>query len=114
LINPVIYSRISPKSIRQFIVAPIVLAFFLGQGFGVPTVKDLIDATPGEDVLISLDEWFATHSIRPGELGRSDGVFASPRSALFIGSNQGTKGLGRHMEVTADFVRVGGFPGVAF
>ena len=35
-------------------------------------------------------------------MGRSDNVFSSPRSALFIGSNKDPKGIGRHMHVTVD------------
>ena len=84
------------------IIGAIVLAFLAGQVFGAPTAKYLIDATPGEDVLINLDEWFLTHPIKEGELSRSDNVFSSPRSALFIGSLKDPKGIGRHMHVTVD------------
>jgi mannose-6-phosphate isomerase-like protein (cupin superfamily) len=84
------------------IIGAIVLAFLMGQVFAAPTAKYLIDATPGEDVLINLDEWFATHPIKEGALGRSDNVFSSPRSALFIGSTKYHKGIGRHMHVTTD------------
>jgi mannose-6-phosphate isomerase-like protein (cupin superfamily) len=76
--------------------------FLAGQVLGAPTAKYLIDSTPGEDVLISLDQWFSTHPIKEGQLSRSDNVFSSPRSALFIGSNKDTKGIGRHMHVTVD------------
>jgi mannose-6-phosphate isomerase-like protein (cupin superfamily) len=55
-------------------------------------------------VLINLAQWFSTHPIKQGELGRSDNVFASPRSSLFIGSNKDTKGIGRHIHVTVDEV----------
>ncbi|MCX5917155.1 MAG: cupin domain-containing protein [Deltaproteobacteria bacterium] len=84
------------------IIGAIVLAFLAGQVFGAPTAKYLIDSTPGEDVLINLDEWSSTHPIKQGELGRSDNVFSSPRSALFIGTNKDPKGIGRHMHVTVD------------
>ena len=84
------------------IIGSIVLAFVAGQVLGAPTAKYLIDSTPGEDVLINLDEWFSAHPIKPGELGRSDIVFSSPRTALFVGSNKDTKGIGRHMHVTVD------------
>jgi mannose-6-phosphate isomerase-like protein (cupin superfamily) len=84
------------------IIGSIVLAFFMGQVFAAPTAKYLIDATPGEDVLINLDQWFSTHPIKEGDMGRSDMVFSSPRSAMFIGSNKDPKGIGRHMHVTVD------------
>ncbi len=84
------------------VIGLIALGFLVGQVFAAPTAKYLIDATPGEDVLISLDEWFSTHPIKQGEMGRSDNVFSSPRSALFIGSNKDPKGIGRHMHVTVD------------
>jgi mannose-6-phosphate isomerase-like protein (cupin superfamily) len=84
------------------IVGSILLAFLMGQVLAAPTVKYLIDSTPGEDVLINLDEWFSTHPIKQGEVGRSDNVFSSPRSALFVGSNKDPKGIGRHIHVTVD------------
>jgi len=85
-----------------FVIGAIFLAFLVGQVVAAPTAKYLIDATPGEDVLINLDEWFATHPIKEGEMGRSDNVFSSPRSAIFVGSNKDPKGIGRHMHVTVD------------
>jgi len=84
------------------IIGAIALAFLAGQVLGAPTAKYLIDSTPGEDVLINLDEWFSTHPVKEGQLGRSDNVFSSPRSALFIGTNKDPKGIGRHMHVTVD------------
>ncbi len=84
------------------IIAAIVSAFLAGQVLGAPTIKYLIDSTPGEDVLINLDEWFSTHPIKEGASGRSDNVFSSPRSALFVGSSKDPKGIGRHMHVTVD------------
>jgi mannose-6-phosphate isomerase-like protein (cupin superfamily) len=84
------------------IIGAIVLAFLAGQVLAAPTVKYLIDSTPGEDVLINLDEWFSTHPVKEGQLGRSDNVFSSPRSALFIGTSKDPKGIGRHMHVTVD------------
>jgi mannose-6-phosphate isomerase-like protein (cupin superfamily) len=84
------------------IIGAIALAFLAGQVLGAPTAKYLIDSTPGEDVLINLDEWFSTHPVKQGELSRSDNVFSSPRSALFIGTSKDPKGIGRHMHVTVD------------
>ena len=84
------------------IIGAIVLAFLAGQVLAAPTAKYLIDSTPGEDVLINLDEWFSTHPVKEGQLGRSDNVFSSPRSALFIGTSKDPKGIGRHMHVTVD------------
>jgi mannose-6-phosphate isomerase-like protein (cupin superfamily) len=84
------------------VIGAIALAFLAGQVLGAPTAKYLIDSTPGEDVLINLDEWFLTHPIKQGELSRSDLVFSSPRAALIVGSNKDTKGIGRHMHVTVD------------
>lgn len=86
------------------IIGSIVLAFVAGQVLGAPMAKYLIDSTPGEDVLINLDEWFSNHPIEQGKLGRSDNVFSSPRSAVFIGSNKNTKGIGRHIHITVDEV----------
>jgi mannose-6-phosphate isomerase-like protein (cupin superfamily) len=83
-------------------IGSILLAFLMGQVLAAPTVKYLIDATPGEDVLIHLDEWFAKNPIEEGEVGRSDNVFSSPRSAVFIGSSKDPKGIGRHIHVTVD------------
>ena len=84
------------------IIGAIVGAFLMGQVLAAPTAKYLIDATPGEDVLIHLDEWFAKNPIKEGEVGRSDNVFSSPRSAVFIGSSKDPKGIGRHIHVTVD------------
>jgi mannose-6-phosphate isomerase-like protein (cupin superfamily) len=84
------------------IIASIFFAFLMGQVLAAPTVKYLIDSTPGEDVLINLDEWFSTHPIKEGEVGRSDNAFSSPRSAVFIGSSKDPKGIGRHIHVTVD------------
>ena len=84
------------------IIGSIFFAFLTGQVFAAPTVKYLIDSTPGEDVLINLDEWFSTHPIKEGEVGRSDNAFSSPRSAVFIGSSKDPKGIGRHIHVTVD------------
>ena len=84
------------------IIGAIALAFLAGQVLGAPTAKYLIDSTPGEDVLINLDQWFSTHPIKEGELGRSDNVFSSPRSAVFVGSNKDPKGIGRHIHLTVD------------
>jgi len=84
------------------IIGAIALAFLAGQVLGAPTAKYLIDSTPGEDVLINLDEWFSTHPVKQGELSRSDNVFSSPRAVLNIGTNKDTKGIGRHMHVTVD------------
>jgi len=72
----------------------------MGQVLAAPTATYLIDATPGEDVLINLDEWYAKNPIKEGAVSRSDHVFSSPRSALFIASNRNTKGIGRHLHVT--------------
>ena len=84
------------------IIGSIFFAFFMGQVLAAPTAKYLIDSTPGEDVLLNLEEWFSTHSVKEGELSRSDNVFSSPRSALFIGTLKDPKGIGRHIHVTAD------------
>ena len=84
------------------IIGAILSAFLLGQVLAAPTAKYLLDATPAEDVLIHLDEWFANNPIKEGELSRSDNVFSSPRSAAFIGSTKDSKGIGRHMHVTVD------------
>jgi mannose-6-phosphate isomerase-like protein (cupin superfamily) len=85
-----------------YVIGAIFLAFLVGQVFAAPTGKYLIDSTPGEDVLINLDQWFSTHAIKQGELGRSDTVFQSPRATMNIGSNKDTKGIGRHIHLTVD------------
>ncbi len=84
------------------IIGSILAAFVIGQVLAAPTAKYLIDATPGEGVLINLDEWFVNHPMKEGEVGRSDNVFSSPRSAVFIGSSKDPKGIGRHIHVTVD------------
>jgi mannose-6-phosphate isomerase-like protein (cupin superfamily) len=86
----------------SLIIGSILAAFLIGQVLAAPTAKYLIDATPGESVLINLDQWFAEHPVKQGEVGRSDIVFSSPRSALFVGSNKDPQGLGRHIHVTVD------------
>jgi mannose-6-phosphate isomerase-like protein (cupin superfamily) len=53
-------------------------------------------------VLVNLEEWFSTHPVKEGELARSDNVFSSPRSSVFIGTSKDPKGIGRHMHVTVD------------
>jgi mannose-6-phosphate isomerase-like protein (cupin superfamily) len=84
------------------IVGAILGAFFIGTVVAAPIAKHLIDATPAESVLINLDEWYASHPIKDGELGRSDVVFSSPRSALSINCSKDTKGLGRHIHTNVD------------
>ncbi len=87
------------------IIGSILAAFVIGQVLAAPTAKYLIDATPGEDVLIHLGEWFAKNPIKEGELNRSDNVFLSPRSAVNIASTKDPKGiggLGTHMHVSVD------------
>ncbi len=85
------------------IIGAIVLAFLGGQVFGAPTAKYLIDSIPGEDVLINLDEWFSTHPVKEGELGRADNVFSSPRATVNIGTNRDSiPKLGRHIHLTID------------
>ena len=87
---------------KILIIGAIVLAFFAGQVLAAPTIKYLIDSTPVEDVFIKLDEWYATHPVKEGQLSRSDNVFSSPRSAIFIASSKDSKGIGRHIHVTVD------------
>jgi mannose-6-phosphate isomerase-like protein (cupin superfamily) len=85
-----------------FLIGSIVLAFLVGQVLAAPTAKYLIDSTPGEDVLIHLDEWFAAHPIKEGQLNRVDNVFSSPRAELLILTTKSPKGLGRHIHITVD------------
>ena len=84
------------------VIGSIVLAFLIGQVLAAPTAKYLIDATPGEDVLIHLDEWYTNNPIKEGAVSRSDNVFSSPRSAVFVGTLKDPKGIGRHIHVTVD------------
>jgi mannose-6-phosphate isomerase-like protein (cupin superfamily) len=84
------------------IVGSIFLAFLMGQVLAAPTAKYLIDSTPGEAVLINLEEWFSTHPVKEGQLSRFDNVFSSPRAALFCGTLKDPKGIGRHIHLTAD------------
>ncbi|HYB21233.1 MAG TPA: cupin domain-containing protein [Thermodesulfobacteriota bacterium] len=83
------------------VIGCIALGFLVGQVFAAPTAKYLIDSTPGEDVLINLDEWFPAHPVKDGE-SRSDMIFQSARTTVFIGSNKDPKGIGRHLHVTVD------------
>jgi mannose-6-phosphate isomerase-like protein (cupin superfamily) len=84
------------------IIGAIAMAFLAGQVLGAPTAKYLIDSTPGEDLLIHLDEWFATHPIKEGQMNQIDAVFSSPRAEMLILTTKSPKGLGRHIHVTAD------------
>jgi quercetin dioxygenase-like cupin family protein len=84
------------------IVGAILGAFFMWTVVAAPIAKHLIDATPAESVLINLDEWYASHPIKDGELGRSDTVYSSPRSNLSINSSKDAKGLGRHIHTNVD------------
>jgi hypothetical protein len=64
-------------------IAAILGAFLLGQVLAAPTAKYLIDATPGESLLIHLDEWFANNPIKEGQASRSDNVFIPPRCRIY-------------------------------
>lgn len=86
------------------IIGAIVLAFLAGQVLGAPTAKYLIDSTPGEGMLIHLDEWFPAHPIKEGQLTQRDSPFSSPRAELLIFTTKDTKGLGRHIHITVDEV----------
>ena len=77
-------------------------SIYAGASIRRSTAKHLIDATPGEGVLIHLDEWFAKNSIQEGKLVRQDDVFSSPHSAVVIFSNKDSKGITRHIHVTLD------------
>ena len=74
----------------------------MGQVLAAPTAKYLIDSTPGEGVLIHLDEWFSAHPVKDGRSGQSDKVFSSPRTEVAVSTSKDPKGLGRHIHVTVD------------
>ena len=60
-----------------------------------------IDSTPPESIVISLDEFYAQHALKPGDPTRADKVFSSPRCAINLVSNKGPL-LGRHIHASCD------------
>jgi mannose-6-phosphate isomerase-like protein (cupin superfamily) len=71
---------------------------FEGNIVGAPT---LVDTQYKQGLLINLDEFYASHPLKPGDPTRGDTVFKSPRGEIVLVTNHGPL-IGRHYHATAE------------
>ena len=83
-----------------FIVGFLFLFLFSGQVLAEPIAKHLIDAEPGEALLIDVEKFFQTHPIEKGP-ARVETVFKSPRAQVMFIRLKGAP-LGRHIHTQID------------
>ncbi len=85
---------------KIFIVGFLFLFLFSGQVLAEPIAKHLIDAEPGEALLLDVEKWFQAHPIEKG-LIRFGTVFKSPRVQVAFIRLKGAP-LGRHIHTQVD------------
>jgi quercetin dioxygenase-like cupin family protein len=85
---------------KIFIVGFLFLFLFSGQVLAEPIAKHLIDAEPGEALLLDVEKWFQAHPIEKG-LIRYGTVFKSPRVQVAFILIKGAP-LGRHIHTQVD------------
>ena len=83
-----------------FIVGFLFLFLFSGQVLAEPIAKHLIDAEPGEALLIDVEKFFQAHPIEKGP-ARVETVFKSPRAQVMFIRLKGAP-LGRHIHTQID------------
>ena len=83
-----------------FIVGFLFLFVFSGQVLAEPIAKHLIDATPGEALLLDVEKWFEAHPIEKGSV-RFGTVFKSPRAQVVFIRLKGAP-TGRHIHTHVD------------
>ena len=59
------------------------------------------DSTPPESIVVNLDDFYALHTLQPGQPTRADKVYSSPRCVVNIVSNKGPL-IGRHIHTNVD------------
>ncbi len=85
-----------------FIIGFLFVFLFSGQVLAEPIAKHLIDAEPGEALLIDVEKFFQDHPIEKGP-ARVEGVFKSPRAQVaFIRVKGGP--IPRHLHTQVDEV----------
>jgi len=86
---------------RSILIIGFLFVFlFSGQVLAEPIAKHLIDAEPGEALLIDVEKWFQAHPIEKG-LARFGLVFKSPRAQVIFIRVKGAP-LGRHIHTQVD------------
>jgi quercetin dioxygenase-like cupin family protein len=83
-----------------YIVGFLFIFLFSGEVLAEPIAKHLIDAEPGEALLLDVEEWFQAHPIEKGSV-RLGPVFKSPRAQVFFGRIKGAP-IGRHIHTHCD------------
>lgn len=86
---------------RKVFFMSLIFVIGISVGLAAPIAKHLIDATPGEGVLVNLDKWFAEHPVTPPNPSRSDKVFESPRCLVNLVTNKGPL-MGKHIHTNVD------------
>jgi len=85
---------------KIFIIGFLFLFLFSGQVLAEPIAKHLIDAEPGEALLLDVGKWFQAHPIEKG-LIRYGTVFKSPRVQVVFIRLKGAP-VGRHIHTQVD------------
>ena len=82
-----------------FVAALLLVATIV---FATDIPKGLIDSKPDTAILMTLDEWYASHPVMDKKGLIADTVYASPRSMVTV--RTGVKGwsAGNHFHATAD------------
>jgi quercetin dioxygenase-like cupin family protein len=83
-----------------YIVGFLFIFLFSGEVLAEPIAKHLIDAEPGEALLLDVEEWFQAHPIEKGP-ARIETVFKSPRAQAIFVRLKGAP-LGRHIHTQID------------
>ncbi|MCK4985198.1 MAG: cupin domain-containing protein [Desulfobacterales bacterium] len=89
-----------PQMRLIFIVGFLFLFIFSGQVLAEPIAKHLIDAEPGEALLIDVEQFFQAHPIEKGP-ARVETVFKSPRAQVMFIRLKGAP-IGRHIHTQCD------------
>ena len=85
---------------KILIIGFLFLFVFSGQVLAEPIAKHLIDAEPGEALLLDVEKWFQAHPIEKGPI-RYGTVFKSPRGQVSFILIKGVP-LGRHIHTQVD------------
>ena len=83
-----------------YTVGFLFVIIFSGLVLAAPIAKHLIDAEPGEAMLIDVEEWFQNHPLEKSPV-RLEPVFKSPRAQVFFGLVKGGP-IGRHIHTLSD------------
>jgi mannose-6-phosphate isomerase-like protein (cupin superfamily) len=83
-----------------YTVGFLFLVLFSGLVLAAPIAKHLVDAEPGEALLINLEEWFQANPIEKGPVMMKT-VFKSPRAVMGFARIKGAP-IARHIHTLCD------------